>query len=322
MSVETVRGPVGDLGAVLMHEHIFGLSPEILWNWPDIPEGWDLERRAREAAGKLDELKAAGVDSIVDLTVVGLGRYVPAVRRVAELTEINIVAATGLYTYDALPAYFGNRGPGSLFGGADRLADFFVRDIAEGIGRTGVKAGMLKAATGKQGITPGVERVLRAVARAHRETGVPITTHSESSVRNGLDQQKLLLEEGVDLSRVVIGHAGDSTDLGYLEELIANGSYLGMDRFGIEFLSFEDRVATVAALCERGYADRLVLGHDSYCFNDRFEPEVIKRRHPDYHLLHISRDALPAFRAAGVTEAQIRSMLVDNPRGILARSSS
>ncbi|HEY7489010.1 MAG TPA: phosphotriesterase-related protein [Streptosporangiaceae bacterium] len=316
--VETLRGPVGELGATLMHEHIFGLSPEILWNWPDIPEGWDLETRAAEAAAKLNELKAAGVDTIVDLTVLGLGRYVPAVQRVAEQTDVNIVVATGLYTYDALPPYFANRGPGSLFGGPDRLAEFFVRDITEGIGRTGVKAAMLKCATGRPGITPGVERVLRAVARAHRETGAPITTHSESATRNGLDQQKFLAAEGVDLSRVVIGHAGDSTDLGYLQELIANGSYLGMDRFGIEFTSFEDRVATVVALCERGHADRLVLSHDSYCFNDRFDPEVVRERHPNYHLLHISRDVLPALRAAGVTEEQIHLMLVDNPRRILS----
>ncbi|MCO5993340.1 phosphotriesterase family protein [Actinoallomurus rhizosphaericola] len=319
--VQTVRGPVTDPGATLMHEHIFGLSPEILWNWPDLPEGWDLEERAREAAGKLNELKAAGIDTIVDLTVVGLGRYVPAVQRVAEQTELNIVVATGLYTYDALPPYFGNRGPGTLFGGPDRLAGFFVRDITDGIGRTGVRAGMLKCATGRQGITPGVERVMRAVAEAHRATGVPITTHSESATRNGLDQQKLLAAEGVDLDRVVIGHAGDSTDLAYLEELVANGSYLGMDRFGIEFTSFEDRVATVAALCERGHAGRMVLSHDSYCFNDRFDPDVVRRRHPNYHLLHISRDVLPALRERGVTEEQIHQMLVDNPRRILGGGS-
>lgn len=318
--IPAVGGPIADPGATLMHEHIFGLSPEILWNWPDIPEGWDLEQRAREAADRLNELKAAGVDTIVDLTVIGLGRYVPAVQRVAEQTEVNIVVATGLYTYDALPPYFGNRGPGSLFGGPDRLAEFFVRDITEGIGRTGVKAGMLKAATGPQGITPGVERVLRAVAEAHRETGVPITTHSESHTRNGLDQQKLLAEEGVDLSRVVIGHAGDSTDLGYLQELAAGGSYLGMDRFGIEFVAFEDRVNTVAAMCERGYAGQMVLSHDSYCFNDRFDPDVVRARHPNYHLLHISRDVLPALGRRGVTQQQIHQMLVDNPRRILSDS--
>ncbi|MFI6497001.1 phosphotriesterase [Nonomuraea typhae] len=318
---ETVKGPVADLGATLMHEHVFGLSPEILWNWPDIPEGWDLEARAREAAGKLEALKAEGIDSIVDLTVVGLGRYVPAVRRVAELTSVNIVAATGLYTYDALPPYFGNRGPGSLFGGQDRLAEFFVRDLTEGIGRTGVKAAMLKCATDEPGMTPGCRRVFRAVAEAHLATGAPITTHSHEP--GGLDQQRLLAACGVDLSRVVIGHAGDSTDLAYLEELLAGGSYLGMDRFGIDTISpFADRVRIVADLCARGHADRLVLSHDSYCFNDRFDPDVVRRRHPDYHLLHISRDVLPALRERGVTEDQIQLMLVDNPRRIFAWTST
>ncbi|WP_405139433.1 phosphotriesterase-related protein [Sphaerisporangium sp. NBC_01403] len=321
-AVETVRGPVAGLGATLMHEHVFGLSPEILWNWPDIPEGWDLERRAREAAAKLDELKAEGVDTVVDLTVVGLGRYVPAVQRVAELTEVNIVAATGLYTYDALPPYFGNRGPGSLFGGPDRLAEFFVRDITEGIGRTGVKAAILKCASDHQGMTPGCERVFRAVARAHAETGAPITTHSHSASRGGLEQQRLLASEGVDLSRVVIGHAGDSTDPAYLEELVAAGSYLGMDRFGIETISsFEDRVAIVAEMCARGHAGRMVLSHDSYCFNDRFDQDVVRERHPNYHLLHISRDVLPELRKRGVTDDQIHQMLVENPRRILTPRS-
>ncbi|MFI6454779.1 phosphotriesterase [Streptosporangium amethystogenes] len=319
-SVETITGPIGDPGATLMHEHIFGLSPEILWNWPDIPEGWDLEVRAHEAAAKLNDLKRHGIDTVVDLTVVGLGRYVPAVQRVAELTEVNIVVATGLYTYDALPPYFGNRGPGSLFGGADRLAEFFVRDITEGIGRTGVKAGILKCATDHLGMTANCERVFRAVAEAHLETGVPISTHSHSASGGGLEQQKLLARLGVDLSRVVIGHAGDATDVTYLEELIANGSYLGMDRFGIETISsFENRVAIVAELAARGHADRMVLSHDSYCFNDRFDADVVRRRHPNYHLLHISRDVLPELRRRGVTSEQIDLMLIANPRQILAR---
>ncbi|WP_327583422.1 phosphotriesterase-related protein [Nonomuraea sp. NBC_00507] len=314
---ETVRGPVADLGATLMHEHVFGLSPEILWNWPDIPEGWDLETRAREAAGKLEALKAEGIDTIVDLTVVGLGRHIPSVQRVAELTSVNIVAATGLYTYDALPPYFGNRGPGSLFGGPDRLAEFFVRDIVEGIGRTGVKAAMLKCASDHLGMTKGCERVFRAVAEAHLETGAPITTHSHSASEGGLEQQRLLGSLGVDLGRVVIGHAGDSTDVAYLEELVANGSYLGMDRFGIETISsFEDRVSVVAAMCERGHAGKMVLGHDSYCFNDRFDADVVRQRHPNYHLLHISRDVVPELRKRGVTDDQLHQMLVDNPRRI------
>ncbi len=126
----------------------------------------------------------------------------------------------------------------------------------------------------------------------------------------------------MDLSRVVIGHAGDSTDPAYLEELVAAGSYLGMDRFGIETISsFEDRVAIVAEMCARGHAGRMVLSHDSYCFNDRFDQDVVRERHPNYHLLHISRDVLPELRKRGVTDDQIHQMLVENPRRILTPRS-
>ncbi|MFG1874108.1 hypothetical protein ACGFIV_04645 [Sphaerisporangium sp. NPDC049003] len=171
-------------------------------------------------------------------------------------------------------------------------------------------------------MTPGCERVFRAVARAHLETGAPITTHSHSASRGGLEQQRLLASEGVDLTRVVIGHAGDSTDPAYLEELVAEGSFLGMDRFGIETISsFEDRVAIVAEMCARGHAGRMVLSHDSYCFNDRFDPRVVRERHPNYHLLHISRDVLPELRKRGVTDDQIHQMLVENPRRILTPRS-
>src|SRR5207245_10838055 len=107
--------------------------------------------------------------------------------------------------------------------------------------------------TDAPGCTPVVGRVLRAAAKAHRLTGVPISTHTHAATRRGLEQQRIFAEEGVDLSRVVIGHSGDTTDLSYLEELIGNGSYIGMDRFGIDtILSFEDRVNTVAAMCSSG----------------------------------------------------------------------
>ena len=225
-----------------MHEHIFGLSPEIHWNWPDLPEAWDEDRRVGEAVAQLDAVHALGVDTIVDLTVIGLGRYVPAVQRVAERTAVNIVVATGIYTYDKLPPYFANRGPGSLFGGPDRMAEFFVRDIVEGIGRTGVRAGMLKCAVDHPGVTPDIARLLDAVATAHHETGVPITVHTDSAEQRGLDAQQELARRGVPLDRVVIGHAGDSTDLDYLCRLADAGSWLGMDRFGIELRSFDERV--------------------------------------------------------------------------------
>jgi phosphotriesterase-related protein len=176
---------------------------------------------------------------------------------------------------------------------------------------------MLKCATDAPGVTKGVERVLRAVAQAHRQTGVPISTHTHARKRRGLEQQRIFLEEGVDLSRVVIGHSGDTTDIAYLEELIAAGSYLGMDRFGIDtILSFEDRVNTVAKMCERGHAGKMVLSHDATCFNDWLPERAIPVVLPNWHYLHIHRDVIPALKQRGVTDEMLHSMLVENPRKI------
>ncbi|MFA5708476.1 phosphotriesterase, partial [Mycolicibacterium sp.] len=308
---------VDTLGATLMHEHVFVLSPEMMQNDPQV---WgDEQARKRDAIARLTELKARGVDTIVDLTVIGLGRYIPRIAEIAAATEINIVVATGVYTYNDVPMYFHFTGPDTALGGPDPMIDLFVRDITEGIAGTGVKAAILKCATDEPGLTPGVERVLRAVAQAHRQTGVPISTHTHAATRRGLDQQRVFAEEGVDLTRVVIGHCGDTTDLDYLEELIAAGSYIGMDRFGADvYLPTPERVDTVARLCERGHADKMVLSHDASCFIDWLPEEMVPVVLPNWHYLHIHNDVLPALRERGVTEEQIRAMLVDNPRKIFA----
>jgi phosphotriesterase-related protein len=318
MPIETVRGPVdpADLGPTLMHEHIFVLSAEIMQNYP---EAWgDEEQRVSDAAARLNELYDHGIRTVVDLTVIGLGRYLPRIQKVAALTRIQIVVAAGIYTYNDLPFYFHYRGPGTMLGGPELLTEMFVRDIREGIAGTGVKAAILKCATDEPGMTPGVERSLRAVAHAHRQTGVPISTHTHARTRRGLEQQKLFREEGVDLSRVVIGHSGDTTDIEYLEELVAAGSYLGMDRFGIDtILSFEDRVNTLAAMCRRGHAAKMVLSHDAACFNDWLPERDLPHILPNWNYLHIHKDVIPALKQRGVTAEQIHTMMVDNPRRIL-----
>jgi phosphotriesterase-related protein len=146
---------------------------------------------------------------------------------------------------------------------------------------------------------------------------VPISTHTHAPTRRGLEQQRIFAEEGVDLTRVVIGHSGDTTDLDYLEELIANGSYLGMDRFGADLiLPFEDRVNTVAQMCERGHADRMVLSHDAACFIDWLPEELVPVVMPNWHYQHIHHDVVPALKERGVTDEQLTTMLVDNPRTI------
>src|SRR5215831_1645027 len=315
--VETVRGPVNTekLGQTLMHEHVFVLSAEIGQNFP---EDWGNEdRRVNDAINRLTELKSAGVDTIVDLTVIGLGRYIPRIQRIAQHVDLNIIAATGVYTYNDVPMYFHFRGPGTVLDGPEIMVEMFVRDIQEGIAGTGVKAAILKCATDEPGLTRGVERVLRAVAQARRRTGVPISTHTHAQTRRGLEQQRIFREEGVDLSRVIIGHSGDTTDLDYLEEVMSNGSYIGMDRFGIDtILPFEDRVDTVAKLCARGRADRMVLSHDAACFNDWLPEAALPAVLPRWHFLHIHHDVIPALKQRGVTDEQLKAMLVDNPRKI------
>ncbi|MEO3758991.1 phosphotriesterase-related protein [Mycobacterium sp. B14F4] len=313
--LNTARGSIdtADLGVTLMHEHVFISSPDITANYPEV---WgDEAAREADAIGRLNELKSRGVDSIVDLTVIGMGRYIPRIARIAEQTDLNIIVATGVYTYNDVPMFFHFSGPDTPLG--EPMVDMFVRDIEQGIAGTPVKASILKCATDEPGVTPGVERVLRAVAQAHRRTGVPISTHTHAATERGLEQQRIFTEEGVDLSRVVIGHSGDTTDLDYLEALIGNGSYIGMDRFGVDvFLSFEDRVSTVAKMCERGHADKMVLSHDASCFIDWLPEALVPQTMPNWHYLHIHNDVIPALKQRGVTDEQLATMLVDNPRRI------
>jgi len=315
--VNTVRGPVRPetLGRTLMHEHIFVLSPEI----EKTVEEWDEEDQQARAVAKLRELKQRGIDTLVDLTVVGLGRYIPRIATIAQqVPEINVVVATGVHTYNEVPMYFHFRGPGTILGGPEPMVDLFVREIRDGIADTGVRAGILKCASDRPGLTPGVERVLRAVAQAHRVTGVPITTHTPTPPEPwGLEQQRIFRDEGVDLSRVVIGHSGGTVDTDYHLALIDNGSYLGFDHFGLPGITLEQRVDAVARLCERGHAGRIVLSHDAMCFVDWF-PRSIVDASETWRWTYISDEVLPAMRARGIAESDITTMLIDNPRTILS----
>jgi phosphotriesterase-related protein len=314
--VETVRGPVDvdSLGCTLMHEHVFVLNEEVRGNYP---ADWSEDDRVDDAIAKLNGLAARGCKTIVDPTVLGLGRDIHRIRRVADGIDLNIIVATGLYTYNEVPLYFKFRTANP--DGVDPMTRLFVEDIVSGIAGTGVKAAFLKCAIDDQGLTPGVERVMRAVGRAHSETGAPVTVHTHPHSGTGRDAVRVLLEEGADLTKVVLGHSGDSTDVDYLSELADTGCLLGMDRFGLDIITpFEDRVDTVAAMCARGYAGSMVLSHDASCYIDWFPPEVIPMFAPSWNFEHLFDDVLPALRSRGVSEAQIEAMLVDNPRRYFA----
>ena len=251
--VQTVLGPVdaSELGRTLMHEHVFVVTADVQQNYP---AEWGAEaQRVADAVRRLRQLPEHGISTIVDVTVIGQGRNVPRVKRIAEqVPGLNIVVATGCYTFDEVPLYFWRRPP-------QAMTELFVADITEGIAGTGgAKAGMLKCAVDEKGLTGGVEQVLRCVAQAHAQTGTPITIHTHAAGQHGPAILEVLKQEGADLDRVVLGHSGDAvTNPDYLQAMAEAGFTLGMDRFGIDhFATFEDRSALVAELCRRGLADR------------------------------------------------------------------
>jgi phosphotriesterase-related protein len=318
-SIETVRGPVdtADLGVTLMHEHVFVLTPDVQANYPG---NWgDEETRVADAVQRLQTAYDAGVRTIVDPTVVGLGRYLPRIQRIVEQVPIQLVVATGVYTYNDVPRFFSYRGPAlsEALGVEvpDPMVDMFVGDIRDGIAGTGVKAGMLKCAIDQQGLTPGVERVMRAVARAHLETGTPITVHTHPGERTGLEVKRVMCdEEGVDPGRIVLGHSGDSSDHDHLSELADAGFVLGMDRFGIYLdTTMEARADTLLEMLRRGYAERMVLSQDASCYIDWVDPEVMAFL-PQWHYTHLFEDVFPYLLEHGATQQQIDTMLVDVPQ--------
>jgi phosphotriesterase-related protein len=314
-TVSTARGPVStdQLGFVLMHEHIVLQSPGVRDNWP---ETMNRDAVIQRSVAKLNEAKAAGVETLVDLTTMDNGRDVPLVAEIAAQTDLHVIVATGMWRL--VPRYFTDKS-------ADQLAALFVRDINEGVQGTGVRAAIIKNASDDRVISGLQDLAFRASARAHRQTGVPLSTHTNVFEQSGLDQQRIYTDEGVDLSRVIIGHSGDTNDLDYLERLLDNGSYLGMDRFGLDqfgaqkFLDTAGRVRVIARLCEQGYADRLVLSHDACCVPDGRGIEFQEQTWPNWRYTHIPREVIPSLREAGVSEVHIRLMTRDTPRRIFER---
>ena len=318
-TVETVRGPVdaGELGTTLMHEHVIIMQPEALQNYGHAfgPSYWDEQERLDDAVAKLSAVREAGIRTIVDPTVPGLGRYIPRMQKLNAAVDLNIVVASGVYAFLELPNFLAYRS-------VDAIAELFVREIQEGIDDTGVKAAFLKCAVERHGVIGDIPRILAAIAAAAVETGVPVMVHTNAEARTGLDALEALTGHGVKPERIVIAHAGDSNDLGYLRAIADSGAWLGCDRFGIEhFNPLADRIKTLLALLAEGYGSRVHLSHDAACFLDFFvgNPFFAEEK-PDYLL--ISNRVLPALRQEGVTQAQIDEMMIENPRRFLTASVS
>lgn len=313
MAINGVLGPLegSDLGFTLMHEHVMVCASGLLDTYPDLL-GPDREARAIAA---LQRAKAASVDTIVDATTFDLGRNAPLLRRVAEGSGVNIINVTGWWL--DVPRFLHGVGP-------NQMAAEFVRDIEEGFRGTDVKAGLLKCAADFEGVTPMLEVMARAVARAHTATGVPIMVHSFPTGQVARRQIEIFREEGVDLTRVKIDHSNDTTDTEYLEWILDQGCYLGLDRYPGRNVSPHMRTVTLKRLMDLGHAERLCPSHDCICLHVHKEnpdgsipdEHEFQRMNPEQYL-YIHRFVIPELQELGATDADIRTLFVDNPRRFL-----
>lgn len=307
--IQTVLGPVdgSELGYTLMHEHITMMDHVMRFTFPD----WLDEKRLIDlAVPQLKRLYELGIRTIIDATPINLGRDVNLIAELSKLSGIHMVACTGLYHFES---------PWVEEVDPDWLADLFVRELCEGIQGTSMRAGAVKCCTDEQGVTPINRAMLLGSAKAAIRTGVPILTHTCTKKKNGLEQQQVLLDAGVDPKRLVIGHSGDSNDLEYLEALLKNGSYLGMDRFGLEqFNPMEDRISTIVKLVERGWAGRLMLSHDSNFYEDAWRPWHKPAYHPQgaHNMRIVSEIVIPALLQRGVSQQDIDRMMCGNVQAL------
>jgi phosphotriesterase-related protein len=325
-TVQTVTGAVDadELGTTLIHEHLLMRDEAVFAQWPSAESFGGLPERAigpgEEYDAALEAARAAvelGVRTIVDPTAMFIGRDAGFMQRVSEATGLQVVACTGIYTYDHLPPFFISRDP-------DQIAEMFVADIEQGIQGTEIKAAFIKCAADEPGVTENVEKVHRAAARASLRTGRPIMAHSRPASETGPRQLEIFEQEGVDPAKVQIAHCGDTPDLDYIERLLDRGVYVGLDRYGLEmFLPYEQRQATTLALLERGHADRMFISADSCATLDWFPPAAAEQMlaaglAKDWDIRIVPAKVIPELLEAGMTEDQLETMTVRNPAAWLA----
>lgn len=305
---QTVLGPIdpATLGVTLPHEH----TQIALWHVEGRWDYWQLTRDAELIASELAMFRAAGGASIVDLTLPGVGRDPRWLQDVARTTGLNVIMGCGWYR----TAYY----PPELLvdrRSVDSLADALVREIEDGVGETGVRPGIIgEIGTDKPWLSAQEERVHRAAARAARRTGLALTTHAVLSPV-GLEQLAVFEAEGADPTRVVIGHADSYPHLDHYLAIVERGASVEFDFLGMSFTPAErhGEGRVVELLCEllaRGHVERVLLSQD-VCHDSQL------RRYGGNGYAYLATSFLPRLREAGVSDAEIETMTVANPRRLL-----
>ena len=320
--IQTVTGSITPdaLGRTLAHEHLLIGYPG--WESDTIRRGPSRAEALARCLDKVAEMTAHGVRSMIDPCPNDLGRDVEFMADVAARTGLQIICATGLYKEDeGGAAYWKFR---ANFGSnATAMAELFIHELTKGIGETGVKAGIIKVATGHGAISQYERMVLEAAAMASCETGAPITTHTDAGLL-GDEQQVILTSLGVPAHRIIIGHSCGSADHAYHMKILAGGSYLGFDRFGILVLQDDEvRIRSLLKLLAAGKEKQIVVSHDSvWCWRGEPIPDTNDPRLAELLAIwtpsHFFERIIPRLKAGGATDAQITTMLDENPRRFFA----
>jgi phosphotriesterase-related protein len=316
--IQSVTGWVQDteLGVTLVHEHVAASSPGILRSWPGLSGG--REKLVATAVAALAQARAAGVRTIVDCTTFDLGRDAGLLAEVSGASGVAIIACSGLWLDPSVTVRARS---------VRQLADWFIRDLLEGMDGTSVRAGVIKIAT-EQAIGPDDTKILQAAGIAGVQTSAPIITHTAARYRGGEAQAGLLESFGVDPGRVAIGHSDDSDDLAYLTGLAARGYWISMDRLPHGRLpeyggqTVQDRIEMIGKLIESGFGGQVLISHDEPIWAGLLtdsDQERHLRSNPD-GLTFIAKVVIPGLEKLGVPADVISGIVVDNPRRWLSGS--
>jgi phosphotriesterase-related protein len=264
-------------------------------------------------------MKALGITAMLDPCPADLGRDVELMAEVAQRTRFQLICATGLYKEaEGATAYWKFK---MNFGSAvDAMTELFIRELTEGVAGTGIKAGIIKVGTGHGTLTAYEQGVFAAAAKASLETGAPITTHTDEG-KYGDDQQAFLTGHGVPAHKIVIGHSCGTGDSAYHTRVARRGSYLGFDRFGLDMLQPDaERVASLARLIGAGYRppDRGIARLGLVLERPAAPREALEQMEKIWNPTHFLTRIAPRLRDAGVADAQIDALLLDNPRRFFA----
>ncbi len=321
IKINTVLGPISpeNLRMTLVHEHIVLGFPG--WECDPLSRPYNRGKIVTTCLRALEPAKACGLNSIIDATPLDLYRDVDVIKELSEKLQINIICSTGRYTEEGGKwSYLRARSRNRIGDTCTELYEGFMQEITQGIGQTAVKPGVIKVATGMNCISPLEEAALRAAARASKETGVPIITHTESGTM-GPEQAELLMAEGANPKKIMIGHMCGNPSLQYQMSVLSKGVNISFDRFGIEsFVPDKVRAAMLVGLLGVGYADRIMMSHDFMCCvsgrGGRL-PDEVAQKTANWSLTHIFINIIPALKQSGISNEQIRTLMVDNPGRLL-----